>query len=135
MSFTQVINAQSLLRLDAFMIEDFPNNPQSVHLYISKNCSICHKQLAILKECSLGKGEVIVYMEGRTEDLRFYIKRNKIPFKSFSLTAEIKKILRFSNISPSLSFKQDEGYKNLQGLQSCSHVKNSLEVLGRKGVE
>lgn len=125
LSFTG--HAEILSRLDDFHTEDILRPNFLVHLYITENCSVCNKQIETLKGC-MGPDKIAVYLEGTSEEkLRMYVRRKKIPFKTFHLTGSAKSLLKFGKESPSLSFKSGGLFKNLHGFQNCETISSYLK--------
>lgn len=119
--------AHESIRLDDFSSEDIKYQNYKAHLYITENCSVCASQIEILKSC-FENVEVAAYISGNEEKLRTYIKRKKLPFKTFLLTDEVKNDLKFGKASPSISFITKDGMKNIVGLQTCDQIKAGSEV-------
>ena len=125
LSFTS--HAEILSRLDDFHTENILKPNFLVHLYITENCSVCNKQIETLKGC-MGPDKIAVYLEGTSEEkLRMYVRRKKIPFKTFHLTGSAKSLLKFGKESPSLSFKSEGLFKNLHGFQNCEKISSYLK--------
>lgn len=118
--------SEELNRLDDFGSQNVLKSDYLVHLYISENCSVCSKQIQTLKEC-INPDRVAAYLEGSKEErLRTYVKRKKIPFKTFHLTPSTKTILGFGKASPSISFNLEGKMKNIVGLQDCKQISSLI---------
>lgn len=120
--------SRELVRLDEFESLDLSREKTRAFLYITKDCSICAKQISILKECELSS-EVKVLIDGDSEEkLRFSVKRKKIPYKAYLLTKEFKEELKLENKSPQfILVKNDKTRAKLIGLKECDEVKLFLK--------
>lgn len=99
-----------------------------VHLFITENCSVCNKQIEILTEC-IASDKVAAYIEGTSEEkLRTYIKRKKIPFKTFHLNESAKKHFGFGKQSPSITLQFKEEMKKIVGLQDCDQINSIIRA-------
>lgn len=115
-------NGVELVRLDKPEVVDVRLSNFVAHLYITENCSVCSNQIKVLESC-LTREKVVAYMDGNSEEkLRNYIKRKKIPFKTFYLTSEAKVKLGFGKLSPSLTFSFGDELKNVIGLKDCNQI-------------
>lgn len=120
--------ANELIRLDRFAIEDVSQSELVVNLYITENCSVCQRQIDTIKDC-ISNDKIAVFIDGANEDkLRTYIKRKKIPFKTYYLTPKAKNLFGFGSVSPSITIKTKEKLKNLVGLQSCEQIQETIKA-------
>ncbi len=120
--------ANELARLDSFGIEEINSPDLLVNLYITENCSVCQKQVAIIKDC-VAIEKVAAFMEGPSEEkLRRYVKRKKLPFKTFHLTQNAKKDLGFGAASPSITLRGKGKTNNYVGLQTCDQISEAIRV-------
>ena len=125
--FSLNIPAHELIRLDQFGSEDIKKSNYLIYLYSTENCSVCAQQVEILKQ-GLNKDHVANFLEGQEEEkLRFYLKKKKIPFKTFHLDQTMKSFLKFGKESPSVSYKSQGMIKNVIGLQSCDKIISLLK--------
>ncbi len=115
-----------LVRLDKIKVEDFDEIKHSIILFITEACSVCDRQVSVLKECS-EKKDVVVFLEGHHEEkLRRTVARKKLPFKTYLLSESFKKKLGFTHVSPALRLKTSKGHVVLPGLQTCETIKSQL---------
>jgi hypothetical protein len=115
-----------LTRLDEFGTGDIDHPNFIINLYITKDCSVCSTQIAVLEKC-VSKEKIAVFLEGpREEELRFYVKRKKIPYKSFLLTSKAKSSLKFGSVSPAITIRKKDSLNNLEGLQDCEKISRHL---------
>lgn len=115
-----------LTRLDDFGTESI-DSKYPVNLFIAENCSVCHEQIEILKYC-LGSSKVAVYIEGPSEErLRTYVKRKKIPFKTFHLNQDAKNLLNFKNKSPALTIIANKTTTQV-GLTACLDINLAIKA-------
>lgn len=117
---------EEIVRLDKIKIEEFDTNKPTISLYITETCSVCDRQISILKQC-LGEEEIVAFLEGQHEEkLRRTVARKKIPFKTYLLNPSLKKQLGFPNVSPALRLRTSKGFVVLSGLQACDSIKSQL---------
>jgi hypothetical protein len=124
--FPLSLMAHELARLDSFGIESINTQELLVNLYMTKNCSVCQQQVETLKDC-VAPERVGAFIDGENEEkLRNYIRRKKIPFKTYYLTSTAKTDLGFGSASPSLTVRTKGRLKNLLGLQSCEQITEAI---------
>jgi len=120
--------AHDLARLDSFSIEEINTPDLLVNLYVTENCSVCQKQVDVIKDC-VATERVAAFMEGINEEkLRTYVKRKKIPFKTYLLNETTKKDLGFGIVSPSITIRAKGRLKNYVGLQTCNQITEAIRV-------
>lgn len=120
--------AHELARLDSFGIEEINKPNLLVNLYVTENCSVCQQQIDVIKKC-VSTEKVAAFMEGVNEEkLRTYVKRKKIPFKTYLLNQDAKNDLVFGNASPSITIRAKGKLKNYVGLQSCDQITEAIRV-------
>lgn len=120
--------AHELARLDSFGIEEINTPDLLVNLYVTENCSVCQKQVDVIKECVTTE-RVAAFMEGINEEkLRTYVKRKKIPFKTYLLNETTKNDLGFGIVSPSVTIRAKGRLKNYVGLQTCNQITEAIRV-------
>jgi hypothetical protein len=125
--FISTLFAQDLVRLDDFGSLNLKESGTKVHLYISENCSVCQSQIDVLKDC-VPASKVHVYIEGKNEEkLRFYVKRKKVPFKTYLLTNPAKKYLGYKKASPAITYINQGKFKTIEGLQNCKQIQKQLK--------
>jgi hypothetical protein len=118
--------AQELARLDSFETEDISNPGYLVNLYLTENCSVCQQQIEVIQGCVVEE-KVAAFIKGPNEEkLRTYVKRKKIPFKTYLLNEAAKNDLGFGDASPSISIKAVGKLKNYVGLQSCDQITKAI---------
>ncbi len=67
-------------------------------------------------------------MDGKSEEkLRTYVRRKKIPFKTYLLNETAKKQLSFNEKSPALSFNIKGNFLTLEGLQDCDKIISTIK--------
>jgi hypothetical protein len=126
MSFPSI--AQELARLDNFGIEKINTPDLLVNLYVTENCSVCQQQVDVIKEC-VATDRVAAFMEGPNEEkLRTYVRRKKIPFKTYLLSETTKNDLGFGIASPSITIRAKGSLKNFVGLQTCNQITEAIKV-------
>ena len=120
--------AHELARLDSFGIEKINTPDLLVNLYLTENCSVCQQQVDVLKEC-VATERVAAFMLGLNEEkLRRYVKRKKIPFKTYLLNQAAKNDLGFGVASPSITIRARGKLKNYVGLQTCDQITEAIRV-------
>jgi len=121
------LKAEELIRLDNFGTSDSKNAGDLVHLYMTENCSVCKTQIEILRNCIQAE-RVSAYMGGKSEDkLRTYVRRKKIPFKTYLLNETAKKKLSFNGKSPALAFSYKGNFLTLEGLHDCDKIISTIK--------
>ena len=118
--------AEPLIRLDTVKTEDTNLQDFKIALHITENCSICDRQIAILKDCVLPV-KTGVFMEGDNEEImRKIVRKKKIGMSVFNLTAEIKKYYAFNIKTPTIAIQTKMGLKTHEGLMECQAIKSQL---------
>jgi len=120
--------AHELARLDSFGIEKINTPELLVNLYVTENCTVCQQQVDVIKEC-ISTERVAVFMEGTNEEkLRQYVKRKKLPFRTYFLNQDSKNELGFGVASPSITVRAKGRLKNYVGLQTCHQITEAIRV-------
>lgn len=117
------ISATELERLDSIGSVALEKVDKQTFVYMTKDCSICHKQLKVLKKC-LPKDKISVLIDGANEqELRKYVFRKKFKVKTYFLFPGLKQKFKIGNESPQILFYNKEIKKKLVGLHTCNQVK------------
>lgn len=119
---------QELSRLDSFQTEKINTSDLLINLFITENCTFCQHQIDVIKEC-IATERVAAFMEGPNEEkLRTYVRRKKIPFKTYLLNETTKNDLGFGIASPSITIRGKGSLKNFVGLQTCNQISAAIKV-------
>ncbi len=114
--------ALELTRLDSFGIEKISAQSTLVHLYVTENCSVCQQQVEVLKNC-VAPESVVAFIDGGSEEKhRRYVRRKKLPFKTYLLNSAAKKELGFGTASPAVTIKAKGKLTTYEGLRSCDQI-------------
>ena len=114
--------ALELTRLDSFGVEAISAQSTLVHLYVTENCSVCQQQVEVLKDC-VAPESVAAFIEGGSEEkLRNYVRRKKMPFKTYLLNSAAKQELGFGAASPSVTIKAKGKLTTYEGLRTCDQI-------------
>jgi len=122
--FSVVCSAAKIQRLDTLSLEELDEKSSSFIFFISQHCSICEKQMEILKKCDFHKKEIKIFLLGTSEEkLRKYAKRLKTPFSIFWSNSEVEKKFNFNKKTPSSFYMSNGQVITLaEGLINCENI-------------
>jgi hypothetical protein len=119
---------KDLVRLDQYGVEPAPEEQIRVNVFLTEACSICDRQVQVLKECIVAEN-VAAFLEGKNEDhLRKVLRRKKLPFATYFLTDSVKKTYGFSGRSPALAIRTRNGHVFREGLQECEEIIRIIKI-------
>ena len=118
--------AASLVRLDKRAIDEVTPFSHKYELIIEDNCAHCMTQLSVMKNC-VDEKDVIIYINNRSklteEQLQRIVKKKKITFKTYILDEELKKIYKFTGVTPLIWINNNTSKNSFTGVVSCEKLK------------
>jgi hypothetical protein len=105
-------------------LEKFDERQSGLFLFVSENCSICLKQLEVLKNCDSLHIEKKIFFTGIDEEkLRRHVKRLNLALPVYWSNAEIEKKVNFTSKTPSIFLsKLGKIHFSREGIMSCKEL-------------
>jgi hypothetical protein len=116
------LEASPLIRLDKVKVEEVALKEISTAVLISENCSVCEKQIVILKNCqSLGK--IAFFIEGQEDRMRRLVRKKKIDSPTYLMNQDVREVFQFAESTPSIRIKSRKKLQKKEGLTDCETLK------------
>ncbi len=129
LSLISILHADSYLRIDRGLIEDYKIHSKKIELIISDNCNHCITQIKILKEC-MKPEDVVIFMDNQSSlselKLKNLVKRKQIDYPVYLITKETREKLKYKGITPMIHINTKNGNENYTGIIQCDYLKLNL---------